>query len=601
MSARDDQPRALTRLGDYNTSPRVLLICALALGVGALSAAVALALQALIGLITNAVFYQRWSSALVAPGSEHHSAWLIVLAPVLGGLIVGLMARYGSEAIRGHGMPEAIDAILRKGSRVSPRVAVLKPISAAVIIGTGGPFGAEGPVIMTGGAFGSLIGQLLHVTADERKTLLVAGAAGGMAATFNAPLASILLAVELLLFEYRPRSFLPVVCAVAISTVLRGVLAGSAPVFPVPDLALQLSPLAWLCCVASGLFAGGLAIVATQMVYFSEDQFKRLPIHWMWWPALGGLIIGVGGLFEPRALGVGYDVIAELIQGRAALSLVFGILIVKTLIWSLSLGSGTSGGVLAPIFMIGAALGALEAQLFPGVAPGFWALLGLAAVVGGVMRSPLTGVVFSLELTHDYNALLPLAVAATAAYGVSVLLLRRSVLTEKVARRGVHLSREYSVDPLEVLFVSEVMHREFITLDAASPAADRAGDSLLLKQQRLYPVLGAGGRMQGVITRRALLDQTLHATTAPRSIGEIAVAQAVTAYPDETLREIANRMADRRVSALPVVDRGDPATVLGIIVIEDLLQGRLKDLQEERDSERVLKIEKLWLPARGAT
>jgi len=595
MSTRDDQPRALTRLGDFNTSPRVLLICALALGVGALSALVALALQALIGLITNLVFYQRWSAELVAPGSAPHSPWLVILAPVLGGLVVGLMARYGSEAIRGHGMPEAIDAILRRGSRVSPRVALLKPVSAAVTIGTGGPFGAEGPVIMTGGAFGSLIGQLLHVTADERKTLLVAGAAGGMAATFNAPLASILLAVELLLFEWRPRSFLPVVTAVVMSTVLRGALAGSAPVFPVPDLALHLSPLAWLCCMLSGLLAGGLAIVATQLVYFSEDQFKRLPIHWMWWPALGGLIIGVGGLFEPRALGVGYDVIAELIQGRAALSLVLGILVVKTLIWSLSLGSGTSGGVLAPTFMIGAALGALEALVFPGVAPGFWALLGLAAVVGGVMRSPLTGVVFSLELTHDYSALLPLAVAATAAYGVSVLTLRRSVLTEKVARRGVHLSREYSVDPLEVLFVSEVMHRDFVALDAAG-----AADPIVLRRQRLYPVLGPDGRMRGVVTRRALLDQTPADGAAPRRCGEIAVTEVVVAYPDETLREIANRMAERRVSALPVVERGNDDAVLGIIVIEDLLQGRLKDLQEERDSERVLKIEKLWLPARTA-
>ncbi|MDR3416324.1 MAG: chloride channel protein [Nevskia sp.] len=607
MSTSDDHPRALTRLGDFSTSPRVLLVCALALGVGALSAALAQALQLLIGLITNLVFYQRWSTALVAPGGTAHSAWLILLAPVAGGLVVGLMARYGSEAIRGHGMPEAIDAILRKGSRVSPRVALLKPVSAAVTIGTGGPFGAEGPVIMTGGAFGSLIGQLLHVTADERKTLLVAGAAGGMAATFNAPLASILLAVELLLFEWRPRSFLPVAAAVIVATVCRGYLMGTAAVFPVPDVALHLGPGTLACCLLSGILAGGLAIVATQLVYFSEDQFKRLPLHWMWWPAIGGLIIGVGGLVEPRALGVGYDVIAELIQGRAALSLVVGILVVKTLIWSLSLGSGTSGGVLAPTFMIGAALGALEAQVFPAVAPGFWALLGLAAVVGGVMRSPLTGVIFSLELTHDYGALLPLAVAATAAYGVSVLTLRRSVLTEKVARRGVHLSREYSVDPLEVLFVSEVMHRDYTALGAEQRLAQRAGaaaadDPLGLKRQRLYAVVDGAGRLLGVVTRRALLDAALMGAGAPadRSVHDIAVTEAVLAYPDETLREVANRMADRRVSSLPVVAREDTTRVLGLIVIEDLLQGRLKDLQEERDCERVLKIERLWPSARAA-
>lgn len=611
MTTPDQPSRALTRLGDFTTSPRVLLICALALGIGVLSAFVAIALQDLIGLITNLVFYQRWSLALVAPGATHHSLWLIVLAPVTGGLVVGVMARYGSEAIRGHGMPEAIDAILRKGSRVAPRVALLKPISAAVTIGTGGPFGAEGPVIMTGGALGSLIGQLLHVTADERKTLLVAGAAGGMAATFNAPLASILLAVELLLFEWRPRSFLPVVTAVVMSTILRGSLAGTAPIFPVPDLALNLSPFIYICCVLSGVLAGGLAVVATQLVYFSEDQFKRLPIHWMWWPAIGGLIIGIGGLFEPRALGVGYDVIADLIQGRAALSLVIGILVVKTLIWSLSLGSGTSGGVLAPTFMIGAALGALEALVFPAVAPGFWALLGLAAVVGGVMRSPLTGIIFSLELTHDYSAMLPLAIASTAAYGVSVLVLRRSVLTEKVARRGVHLSREYSVDPLEVIFVSEVMHTEFETLNQNDRLCNlpimrrndsQNADSLGLKQQRLYPMVDDTGQLCGIVTRRSLLDAALGNRHSPDTvINEIAIPQSVVAYPDETLREVANRMADRRVSAMPVVNRQNQARIAGLIVIEDLLQGRLKDLQEERDCERILKIERLIPTSRAAT
>ena len=610
MAAPDQTPRSLTRLGDFSVSPRVLVICALALGIGALSGVVALALQALIGLITNLVFYQRWSMALVAPGGAHDSAWLVLLAPVAGGIVVGLMARYGSEGIRGHGMPEAIDAILRKGSRITPRVAILKPISAAIAIGTGGPFGAEGPVIMTGGAFGSLIGQLLRVTADERKTLLVAGAAGGMAATFNAPLASILLAVELLLFEWRPRSFLPVATAVVAATLLRGSVTGTAPIFPVPNIPLHLAPSIYLYCVASGILAGGLAIVATLMVYFSEDQFKKLPIHWMWWPAIGGCIIGVGGLIEPRALGVGYDVIAELIQGRAALSLVIGILVVKTLIWSLSLGSGTSGGVLAPTFMIGAALGALESLAFPAVAPGFWALLGLAAVVGGVMRSPLTGVVFSLELTQDYSAMLPLTVAACSAYAVSVLLLRRSVLTEKVARRGVHLTREYSVDPLEVLFVSEVMHTQFARLRGTDPLQQipallghvaTPDDPMGLKSQRLYPVMDERDRLSGVVTRRALLDAALGKASPETVVNDIAVTSTVVAYPDETLREIANRMAERRVSALPVVAREDEQQVIGVIVIEDLLQGRLKDLQEERDYERVLKLERLWPSVRSAS
>jgi len=441
---RHDRPVARAQqshLGDFTVTPRVLITIGWAVPIGALGAGAAWVLLRLIGLITNLVFFQRVSTALVAPGSAPHPVWLVVLAPVVGGLVVGLMARYGSEKIRGHGMPEAIEAILMRRSRVEPRVAILKPVSAAVSIGSGGPFGAEGPIIMTGGAIGSILAQHLHLSADERKALMVSGAAAGMAATFNAPLASVLLAVELLLFEWRPRSFLPVAAAVATAMVVRAPLLGSAPIFPVDLGAVVASPAVDLLCVVAGVLGGLLAIAVTALVYFSEDTFARLPLHWMWWPAIGGAIIGVGGLIEPRALGVGYDVIDELLTGRATIALVVGILVVKSLIWALSLGSGTSGGVLAPVFMIGAALGALEGLVFPAVAPGFWAVIGLAAVVGGVMRSPLTGVVFSMELTHAWSALLPLLIASTAAYGVSALLLRRSVLTEKIARRGYHLSR----------------------------------------------------------------------------------------------------------------------------------------------------------------
>ncbi|HET7573819.1 MAG TPA: chloride channel protein [Solirubrobacterales bacterium] len=531
MSATGSQP--LRHLGDFETTPRVLLVAALAIPIGALSAGVAWCLLRLIGLITNAVFYQRFGTALVAPGEGHHSPALILLAPVCGGLVIGLMARFGSEKIRGHGIPEAIESILVSGSRVQPRVAVLKPIASAVAIGTGGPFGAEGPIIMTGGAFGSIWAQLLHLTADERKTLLVAGAAAGMAATFNAPLASVLLAVELLLFEWRPRSFIPTVSAVAVATALRVPLLGSGALFPAPSGALHLDGATYALCVASGIVAGLLALAATTLVYLSEDTFQRLPVHWMWWPAIGGAIVGVGGLIVPQALGVGYNVIESELDGSIELNLVVGILVVKTLIWSLSLGSGTSGGVLAPMLMIGGALGSLEAAVFPHVGPGFWPLVGLAGVLGGVMRSPLTGVVFAIELTHRYEALLPLLIGATAAYGVSILVLRRSVLTEKIARRGLHLTREYSIDPLEVLFVDEVM--------------DKSGSE----------------------------------TAALRSDGAVA-------HPDDTLRRVAYLMAERGTTRLPVVSRGDHDEVVGTVTLEQLLQGRLKDLEEERHSERVL-------------
>jgi chloride channel protein, CIC family len=584
-------------LADFSASPRIALICAIGLPVGAASAAVALALLRLIGLITNAVFYRRLATNLVAPAGGRHAAWVIVLAPVVGGLIVGVMARFGSERIRGHGMPEAIEAILTGGSKVQPRVAVLKPISAAVTIGTGGPFGAEGPIIMTGGAVGSVAAQFLKLTADERKTLLVAGAAGGMAATFNAPLASILLAVELLLFEWRPRSYLPVATSVATATIVRGYLLGTKPVFPVPDVALHLTPIVYLCCVLAGLTGGLLAVGATGLVYLAEDGFGRLRLHWMWWPAIGGLIIGIGGLIQPRALGVGYDVIRELLQGKATLSLILSLLLVKTLIWSLSLGSGTSGGVLAPVFMIGGALGALEGHVFSSVSPGFWALMGLAAVVGGVMRSPLTGIVFSLELTHDWSTLLPLVVSASAAYGLSVLILKRSVLTEKIARRGLHLSREYDVDPLEMLLVHEVMEHEFTSFRpdmrlpeaAATFIADHRQTRNAQHRQRLYPVLDDRLRLQGVVTRRDMLDAALGGVNPGSTVRDITVP-AIVAFPDETLRAVANRMAEHRVSRLPVVDRADQTRIRGLVTLVDLLAGRRKDLREERHAERIFRV-----------
>ncbi|MGN6599152.1 MAG: chloride channel protein [Actinomycetes bacterium] len=586
-----------SHLGDFTLDRRTLRIIALALPLGAASALVATLLLRLIGLITNLVFYRRWETDLVAPGVAH-SPWLLVLvAPIIGGLIVGLMARYGSEKIRGHGMPEAIEAILTGGSKVSPRVAVLKPISAAITIGTGGPFGAEGPIIMTGGAVGSVMAQFLRLSADERKTLLVAGAAGGMAATFNAPLASILLAVELLLFEWRPRSYLPVAASVAVSTIVRGLILGTAPVFPVPDVVLHLNVGTYVCCLAAGVLGGLLAVGATRIVYFAEDTFARLPIHWMWWPAIGGLIIGVGGLIEPRALGVGYDVISELLTGKAGMSLVIGILVVKTLIWSLSLGSGTSGGVLAPVFMIGGALGALEGLVFPQVGPGFWALMGLGAVVGGVMRSPFTGIIFSLELTHEWGALLPLIVVASTAYGVSALLLKRSVLTEKIARRGFHLTREYSIDPLEVLFVRDVMNDDAVAFDAGVTVREVLEEFTSAElderdrhhRQRLYPIVDDSGQLTGIVSRRDLLDALREPALGSLPIETIAVAQPVVAHPEDTLRDVAYRFAEAGVTRAPVTE-SDTGVVVGVVTLTQLLEGRLRDLEEERHVERVLRL-----------
>lgn len=565
----------------------------MAIVIGLIGAYVALALLRLIGLFTNLFFFQRWSTALVSPAGNHLGVFE-VLVPVLGALVIGLMARYGSERIRGHGIPEAIEAILISGSRIEPRVAVLKPISSAISIGSGGPFGAEGPIIMTGGAVGSLIAQFFHLTSTERKTLLVAGAAAGMSATFAAPVASVLLAVELLLFEWKPRSMIPVALASATAAAARRYIIGMGPLFPVPPHPAFIGPAGLAGCVMAGLLAGVLSMILTLAVYASEDAFQHLPIHWMWWPPIGGLVIGIGGLIAPQALGVGYDTIGDLLQGNAGLHLIAAVLIVKSIIWAVSLGSGTSGGVLAPLLMMGGALGGLEAMVFPAEGIGFWPLVSMGAILGGTMRSPFTGVIFALELTHDVNMLLPLLIAVTIAHGFTVLSLRRSILTEKVARRGFHLSREYAVDPLEILFAREVMRSNIFTLEPSARrdtvvAALRADQTKSL--QRLFPVVDDAKQLAGVITR-ADLEQLIAATGIDGEIDlkPILRATPTVAYPDEPLRYVVHRMAATGLTRFPVITRGDDRKLVGIIALDDLLKARSLNLEAERRRERVLRM-----------
>ena len=588
-----DHQTDLSGLGDFTATPRVLIISGIAICIGFVASYVALALLKLIGLFTNLFFFQRWSTTLVSPAANT-LGWFELLVPVAGGLIIGLMARYGSDRIRGHGIPEAIEAILINGSRVEPKVALLKPISAAISIGSGGPFGAEGPIILTGGAIGSLIAQFFHLTSAERKTLLVAGAAAGMSATFAAPVASVLLAVELLLFEWKPRSMVPVALASATAAAARRYVLGIGPLFPVPAHPLFIGPTGLAGCVAAGLLAGLLSGLLTQAVYAAEDGFLKLPIHWMWWPAIGGLVIGAGGLVFPQALGVGYDTIGNLLQGSVTTRVILGVLIVKSIIWSFSLGSGTSGGVLAPLLMMGGALGGLEAMVFPSEGLGFWPLVSMGAILGGTMRSPFTGVVFALELTHDVNMLLPLLVAVTIAHGFTVLLLDRSILTEKVARRGYHLSREYSVDPLEILFAREVMRSNIAAIRAGAPL-DSLAESLRVDPakgpQRLYPMVDDQMRLLGVVTR---MDLQRHVAAAPgdaqRQLESLLRLEPVVAHPDEPLRVIVHRMADTGLTRFPVVERGPERRLVGMIALDDLLKARALNLEAERRRERVLRV-----------
>jgi chloride channel protein, CIC family len=578
-------------LGDFTATPQLLIISLFAIVIGVISAYVALALLNLIGFFTNLFFFQRVSTALVTP-EAHTLGPLVIIVPVIGALIVGLMARYGSERIRGHGIPEAIEAILINGSRVEPRVAVLKPLSSAISIGSGGPFGAEGPIIMTGGAVGSLLAQFFHLTSSERKTLLVAGAAAGMSATFAAPLAAVLLAVELLLFEWKPRSVIPVALASAAAAAMRRYIIGMGPLFPVPPHPAFIGPGGLLGCVVAGLLAGALSALLTQAVYAAEDAFQRLPIHWMWWPALGGLVIGLGGWMFPQALGVGYDVIGDLLQGEVASRVILGVLIVKSVIWSVSLGSGTSGGVLAPLLMMGGALGGVESWFFPAEGAGFWPLVSMGAILGGTMRSPLTGIVFALELTHDINMVLPLLVAVTIAHGFTVLVLRRSILTEKIARRGFHLSREYEIDPLEILFVREVMRTSVVALPSAAPFDTlvhslRAGDPTKARQ-RLYPVVGEERDLLGVVTREDMQKLVDAAPgDAAAQLASIVRASPVVAHPDESLRMVVYRMAETGLTRFPVVER-QGRRLIGMIALTDLLKARALTLDAEHRRERVL-------------
>ena len=557
-----------------------------------MSAFVALGLLRLIGFFTNLFFYQRIGSSLVSPAGNHLGIW-VVAVPVAGALVIGVMARYGSERIRGHGIPEAIEAILINGSKVEPKVAILKPLSSAISIGSGGPFGAEGPIIMTGGAFGSMIAQLFKLTATERKTLLVAGAAAGMSATFASPVAAVLLAVELLLFEWKPRSMIPVGLASATAAAARRYIIGMGPLFPVPHHPVFIGPQGLTGCIVAGLLAGALSMALTVAVYGCEDLFQHLPIHWMWWPALGGLAIGIGGLIFPQALGVGYDTIQDLLTGDVPRNLILGILLVKSTIWAVSLGSGTSGGVLAPLLMMGGALGGLEAGFLPHEGVGFWPLISMGAILGGTMRSPFTGIVFALEITHDVNILLPLLLATLVAHAFTVLTLKRSILTEKVARRGYHLSREYAVDPLEILFVREVMRTNIVALPATVTQAELAqslhGDHKL--QQMLYPVVDDDKRLVGVVTRGALQRLVQEEWAASnRSLADMVDGTPVVAWADEPLRLVVYRMAETGKTRFPVVSPDDPKKLVGMVSLYDLLRARTRTMEEERNRERVLRL-----------
>jgi H+/Cl- antiporter ClcA/CBS domain-containing protein len=571
---------------------RVVGLAGVCLVLGVAAAFIAQILVGLISLVTNLAYHGRFSAAPTSPAGHGLGAWA-VLIPVLGALVVGVMARWGSAAIRGHGIPEVMEKVLYGESRIPMRVLFLKPLSAAVAIGTGGPFGAEGPIIATGGALGSLLGQLVHVTADERKTLLAAGAAAGMSATFGSPVSAVLLAVELLLFEYRPRSLIPVALAAASAAAARLVFEGSAPMFALTTLTPP-SGEAMAFYVVLGAAIGALAAGITRVTYGIEDAFERFGhrfhVHFMWWPAIGAVVVGLVGLIEPRTLGVGYNNIVGAIGGEIVGRALLVLVVLKFVSWAVYLGSGTSGGTLAPLFTIGGGLGAWLGAGVAAVAPSMGVdarvagLVGMAAIFAGASHALLASIVFAFETTRQPLGLLPLLGGCSAAYLVALLINRRSIMTEKLARRGAEVRTEYAADWLSQIVVRDAIadQRAVVTIPARRPLdeirtwmATGAGDA----SHQGYPVVDDAGLLVGVLTRRDLLapDADERAT-----VGSLVKRPPAVVFTDSTLRDAADQMVIEGVGRLPVVERSAPRRVVGIVSRGDLLAAHAPRLHAAR-------------------
>ena len=550
---------------------RLVYVAALSVMVAAAISIIAKLLVCLINIVTNFSFYGLLSPAFHSPAANHLGIW-VVIVPAIGGLLVGFMSLYGSKAIRGHGIPEAMEQILINQSKIKPSITFLKPISSALAIGTGGPFGAEGPIIATGGALGSTLGQLLKVTSNERKIILAAGATAGMSAIFGTPIAAIFLAIELLLFEFSPRAILPVALACITGAAGHHLLFETAPVFPMPVLETPSNGALALYSFI-GLLVGFISLGATKIVYITEDAFEKLPIHWMWWPALGGLAVGVIGYFAPNTLGVGYDNIVNILSGTVTLVVALRLFFFKFLSWAIALGSGTSGGTLAPLLTIGGAGGALSGMLILYLYPGsgisipMAALAGMSAMFAGASRAYLTSITFALEATGQPYALLPLLGACTASYMVSFFLMENTIMTEKIARRGVFTPDSYEPDLLSNMTVGEVIDKTFIVLNPLNTIKEvRNWLALNNKNQNNYYVItNEKGIFSGIVK---LTDIYKHNIDPLSLLGSIVHAYHFSIYGNDNLRDAVEKMSNEAVEELLVVDGRN---LIGILFYKDVI------------------------------
>jgi H+/Cl- antiporter ClcA len=592
--AASEERLAVTPTGESVIAPpaqfRMLLISFLAAAIGLIAGCIAFLLYRLIGLFTNLFFYHRFAADFTSARLNHLGPWVII-TPVIGGIIVGFMAKYGSPKIKGHGIPEAMEAVLANRSRIQPRVAILKPISAAIAIGTGGPFGAEGPIIQTGGAIGSLVGQVLHTTASERKVLLACGAAAGMSATFNTPIAGVILAIELLLFEFKSRSFIPLVVASTLATAVHVRLLGGGPMFTVVPVDFGI-PKALPFYLILGVICGFAAVGFSKLLYWVEDQFDKLPIDELWWPAIGALGLGIIGYFVPRVLGVGYDTIGDILNANLALKLLLVVMVAKAVALVVSLGSGTSGGLLAPMFMSSAALGGAYAMIVDRVYPsahlaaGAFALVAMGAVFGAASRATFTFIIFAFEITRDYNSVLPLMLVSVIADGIAMYLMpKSSIMTEKLARRGMRIHTDYETDVLQQVSVEDVMDRDLPAISSGMSVAQLAEriarrDPEVSRHEGLL-ILDADGRLEGIITRSDILRAFEKDGEGKMSVLDAGTRDVVITHPDELLHDAAAKMLRRNVGRLPVVERADSARVVGYLGRQGIMSARLRRLDEE--------------------